>query len=86
MCFGAASQMWSSNCLPIVSLSLEFETVTAVGLQSWVNCPTLWISLVIISYLFPVSFHLYPALANGFRISACLSSLPLLSPSLAFDG
>ena len=26
--------MWSSNCLPTVSFSLEFETVTAVGLQS----------------------------------------------------
>ena len=26
--------MWSSNCLPAVSFSLEFETVTAVGLQS----------------------------------------------------
>ena len=37
-CFRAVSQMWSSNCLPIVSLSLEFETVAAVGLQSWVNC------------------------------------------------
>ena len=37
-CFQAVSQMWSSNCLPIVSFSLEFETVIAVGLQSWVNC------------------------------------------------
>ena len=29
--------MWSSDCLPIVSLSLEFEIVTVVGLQSWVT-------------------------------------------------
>ena len=35
-CFPLASQMLSSKCLPIVSLGLKFETVTAVGLQSWV--------------------------------------------------
>lgn len=35
-CFPLASQMLSSKCLPIVSLGLKFETVTAVGLHSWV--------------------------------------------------
>ena len=30
--------MWSSSCLPSVSLSLEFESANADGLQSWVNC------------------------------------------------
>ena len=37
-CFRSASKMWSSSSLPIVSLGLEFETVNADGLQSWVNC------------------------------------------------
>ena len=31
-------QMWSSHCLPSVPLGLEFETVAAIGLQSWVHC------------------------------------------------
>ena len=31
-CFRAASQMWSSNCLPIVCLSFEFEWVTCIWL------------------------------------------------------
>ena len=35
--FPIASQMWSSSYLSLVSLSLEFGTVTAVGLRSWVN-------------------------------------------------
>ena len=37
---------------------------------------------------FRVSLHASPALANGFRVSGCLSSLvsPYLSPSLAFGG
>ena len=39
-----ASQMWSSNCLPTVSL--EFDTVTAVGLQSWLNI-TMYVGRVI---------------------------------------
>ena len=38
-CVRAASQMWSSNCLPFVTLSLE-----AVGLQSWVDCVCLLVS------------------------------------------
>ena len=43
-CF-PASQMWSSNCLSIVSLSLEFETTFAIGLQSWVKLQ-LFLSLI----------------------------------------
>ena len=37
-CFRASSQMWPFNRLPVLSLSVEFETIIAVGLQSWVNC------------------------------------------------
>lgn len=36
-CLPLTSQMWSSHCLSSVSLGHGFETVTAVGLQSWVN-------------------------------------------------
>ena len=43
-CLPVASQMWSSNCLPTVSF--EFDTVTAVGLQSWLDI-TMYVGRVI---------------------------------------
>ena len=38
---------------------------------------------LLVRYLFPVSFHLSPSLAKGFRVSACLASLPLLVSRLS---
>ena len=70
-CFRASSQMWPFNRLPIVSLSLEFETIIAVGLQSWLNCVRLsgCLSLLVsVSLSLPlwrlpscVSHHLSPS-------------------------
>ena len=63
--------MWSSNCIPIVSLSLE-----AVGVRSWLNvsgywCPTLWISLVrVLVFGFPfMCLPLWPMVSGSARAS-----------------
>ena len=95
-CLVCVLQMWSSNPWPWI---WNHHCCWVVGLQSWVNCvrlsgcywcPTLWICLVTVfdGICFRVSLHVSPALANGFRVSGCLSSLVslYLSPSLAFDG
>ena len=80
--------MWSSTCLPIVSLSLEFETVTAFGLGSWVNCVWLLVSDSLdfswsgTCFQFPfICLPLWLMVSGSPRAS--LHSL-YLSPSLAF--
>ena len=81
-CMLLISELLPRFCVPIIFLSLEFESVTALGLHSWVHCVGLSGCL---SFLASVPL-VPPTLASGVRLSGflfCLSMF-LMFPGVPF--